>query len=320
MSNNNQSESLVSPVKTVVMTVQNLNETRLFFEKGIGLKCIAEKETNVEEIGKIWGVEQGSFRVARFVRDDKNDFGCVDLVENREAIKSIRKRNRPFDYGIFTLNFRTNNLDKAIEILTGLGAKTVSKPMTYNVGKPLHEVMFDLPSGERLTILQLGEANEDLPVFSEPVATFGLISPSMKDSLRFYRDALQMNLAMTFQHSGSPFDELLGISSEMSMDFAALTSGNNWMGKVELLELKVANQTPENTSEKADFFHTGYSFLTFLTKDIEQVKVSCQKNGGEIIIEPIEVNRPFHENKRAMIVRSPGGEYLEIIEDNFSNN
>ncbi|MBX7170451.1 MAG: VOC family protein [Pyrinomonadaceae bacterium] len=320
MSNNNQSESLISPVKTVVMTVQNLNETRLFFEKGIGLKCIAEKETNVEEIGRIWGVEKGNFRVARFVRTDEKDFGCVDLVENNQAEKSIRNGNRPFDYGIFTLNFRTNNLEKAITILTELGAKTVSKPMTYNVGKPLHEVMFELPSGERLTILQLGEANEDLPVFSEPVATFGLISPSMKNSLRFYQDAFGMNLAMTFQHTGSPFNELLGISDEMSMGFAALNSGNNWMGKVELLELKITNQTPENTSEKADFFHRGYSFLTFLTKDIEQVKESCLENGAEIIVEPIEFNRPFHENKRAMVVRSPGGEYLEIIEGIFSNN
>lgn len=320
MSNVNHNESLVSPIKTVVMTVQNLDETRRFFEKGIGLKCIGERDASVKEIGKIWGLEQGNFRVARFVRNDENEFGCVDLVENREANKSIRSIDRPFDYGIFTLNFRTNNLDKAIEILTELGAKPVSKPLTYNVGKPLHEVMFELPSGERLTILQIGEANEDLPVFSEPVATFGLISPSMKDSLRFYRDALQMNLAMNFQHSGSPFDELLGISSEMSMDFAALTSDNNWMGKVELLQFEVANKTPENTSEKSDFIYTGYTFLTFLTEDIVSVRDACEGVGAEIIVEPIEANRPFHEKRRAMIVRSLTGEYLEIIEEDFSNN
>lgn len=313
-------KSLVSPIKTVVMTVQNLDESRRIFEKGLGLKCVGEAETTVEEIGKFWGVEKGEFRVARFARDGAGDFGCLDLVQNLEAKNSVRASNHPFDFGIFTLNFRTNNLERSIEILTRLGAETVSKPMTYNVGKPLHEVMFNLPSGERLTVLQLGDANDDLPVFSEPVATFGVITPSLSDSLKFYRDALEMDLAITFQHSGAPFDELLGIQDEMSMDFATLTARNNWMGKVELLQLEVANQTPENTNEKADFFHTGYTFLTFLTENILQVRENCERHGAKIIVEPFEVSRPFHEGKKAMIVRSLGGEYLETIEEDFSNN
>lgn len=320
MLNNKQSKSLVSPVKTVIMVVQNLSEIRSYFEKGIGLKCIGEKETNTNQTGKIWGIEKGNFRVARFARNNEKDFGCIDLIENKKADKSIRFAARPFDYGIFTLNFRTNHLEKAIIILTELGAKTVSNPLTYNVGKPLHEVIFDLPNGVRLTVLQLGETNDELPVFTEPVATFGLITPSMEDSLRFYHDAFQMNLAMTFQNSGAPFNKLLGIKDEMSMEFAALTSGNNWMGKVELLELNVAKQTPKPTLERADFFHTGYSLLTFLTKDIEQIKKSCIEFGAEIIVEPIQVDRPFHENKRVMVVRSLTGEYLEIIEEDFSDN
>lgn len=315
-----QNKNLVSPIKSVVLTVQSLDKVRRIFEDGIGLKCVGETETGFQEIGEIWGVAKGNFRVVRFARNDERDFGCLDLVENVEAKNSIRSPNRPFDYGIFTLNFRTNNLEKAIEILTRLGAKPVSKPMIYNVGKPMHEVMFNLPGGNRLTVLQLGDANYDLPVFSEPVATFGMITPSMNDSVKFYRDALGMNLAITFQHSGAPFDELLGIRDEMSMDFATLTARDNWMGKVELLQLEVANQTPENTSEKADFWHTGYTFLTVLTEDIFQVKNACQQAGAKIIVEPFEVNRPFHEKSKAMIVRSLGGEYLEIIGEDFSYN
>ena len=85
-------------------------------------------------------------------------------------------------------------------------------------------------------------------------------------------------------------------------------------GSVELLELEVANETPKNTNELADLSHTGYTFVTFLAENLDAVSQSCQNIGVEIIVEPKVFNRPFHEGKRAMMVRSIGGEYLEIIE------
>ena len=98
------------------------------------------------------------------------------------------------------------------------------------------------------------------------------------------------------------------------MDFATLTADGNWTGKVELLELETG-ETAQNTNEFADLSHTGYTFITFLADNLDAVAESCKKLGAEIIVKPKEFNRPFHENKRAMIVRSLSGEYLEIIEN-----
>jgi hypothetical protein len=52
-----------------------------------------------------------------------------------------------------------------------------------------------------------------------------------------------------------------------------------------------------------------------LAKDLDPVAESCQTIGAEIIIKPKPFKRPFHQEKRAMIVRSLSGEYLEIIEE-----
>ena len=98
------------------------------------------------------------------------------------------------------------------------------------------------------------------------------------------------------------------------LDFATLTADGNWTGKVELIELEVADETPINTNELTDLLHTGYTFVTFLTKDIFAVAENCKNIGAKIIVEPKKFNRPFHIGKRAKIVRSRGGEYLEIIE------
>ena len=305
-------KALVSTIKTVVMVVNNLAESHRIFEDGLGLTCVGETETSTIEIGELWGIESGNFRVARFARHGE-DFGCLDLVENVDANKRIRDENRSFDYGIMTLNFRTNDIVKAIEKLTEFRAAAVSEILEYNAGKPMKELMLKTSSGERLTILQIGEGDKNLPVFNESIATVGMVVPKMSDAKSFYENSLGLQTAIAFQAKGSPFDSLLGVDKLDKLDFATLTSLGNWTGKVELLELEVG-VSPINTNEFADLSHTGYTFVTFLAENLDLVRESCQKIGTQIIVEPKVFDRPFHEGKRAMIVCSPGGEYLEIIE------
>ena len=175
---------LVSTIKTVVQVVKNLDESRKIYELGFGLKCIGEAETSVNEIGELWGIEKGNFRIARFEREGE-EFGCVDLVENLDANLPMRDHTRAFDFGIMTLNYRTNNIEKAVPMLEKVGCKKVSEILEYNVGKPMRELMLNTPTGERLTIIEVGGVNDDLPVFNEAIATVGLVVPSMSDAKLF---------------------------------------------------------------------------------------------------------------------------------------
>lgn len=305
-------KSLISTIKTVIQVVKNLDESRRIYEEGLGLKCVGEMETSANELSELWGISEGNFRIARFAREGVG-FGCVDLVENKNAVAPIRDENRAFDYGIMTFNYRTNNIEKAVPMLEKVGCKAVSEILNYNVGKPMRELMMNTPSGERLTIIEVGGVNDELPVFNEAIATVGLVVPKMSDAKSCYENGLGLQTAIAFQAAGSPFDSLLGVKRLDKLDFATLTANGNWTGKVELLELETG-ETPINTNELADFNHTGYSFITFLADDLDAVAMSCRKIGAEIIVEPKQFKRPFHEGKRAMIVRALGGEYLEIIE------
>jgi hypothetical protein len=176
----------------------------------------------------------------------------------------------------------------------------------------MRELMMNTPTGERLTIIEVGGVN-DLPVFNEAIATVGLVVTSMKDAKSFYESGLSLQTAIAFQAAGSPFDSLLGVTKLEKLDFATLTSEGNWTGKIELLEL-VTGETPINTNELSDFSHTGYSFVTFLAENLDAVAESCKAIGAKIIVDAKEFMRPFHEGKRAMIVRALSGEYLEIIQ------
>ena len=312
-----EKKALVSPIKTVVQIVSDLERSREIYEKGLRLKCIAESHSTTEDVGSIWGVGKADFRVVRMAREGE-DFGCVDLVENPDAVDKMRDSRRAFDYGIMTLNFRTNDIDAAVEKLVSCGATPVSEILEYNVGKPMRELMMITPTGERLTIIEVGGRNLELPVFNEAIATAGMVVPSMDSAKRFYTDGFGLTTSITFQAAGSPFDSLLGVDQLDALDFATLTSDGIWTGKVELLELTVPSTSSVNTNELADLSHTGYTFVTFLANDLDAVAESCRASGGEIIVEPAVVNRPFHEGNRAMIVRSPGGEYIEVIEEHWS--
>jgi catechol 2,3-dioxygenase-like lactoylglutathione lyase family enzyme len=311
-----EKKALVSPIKTVVQVVSNLDRSREIYEKGLGLKCIAESRYTTEDVGSIWGVGEIDFRIARMAHEGE-DFGCVDLVENPHAVEKMRDPHRAFDYGIMTLNFRTNDIDAAVERLTTHGAEPVSDILSYNVGKPMRELMMITPTGERLTIIEVGGKNPELPVFNEAIATAGMVVPAMTDAKRFYADGLGLTTSIEFQAAGAPFDALLGVDQLDALDFATLTSDGIWTGKVELLELAVSDKQPVNTSELADLAHTGYAFVTFLADDLDEVGASATTAGGEIIVEPAVCARPFYEGRRAMIMRSPGGEYIELIEEDW---
>jgi hypothetical protein len=304
--------SLVSAIKTVVNVVKSINKSRKIYENCLDLHCIGETEVSFDEVGELWGSEKKTFRIARFTREGE-DFGCIDLIENLNANEPVREKNRPFDYGIMTLNFRTNDIEKAVPILKKARCKPVSEVLEYNVGKPMRELMFICPTGERLTIIEVDGIKAKLPVFNEAIATVGLVVRKMYNAKLFYENGLGLNTAITFQASGSPFDSLLGVKKLDKLDFATLTSEGNWTGKVELLELETG-ETPINANELADMSHKGYTFLTFMTQNINDVVESCKKTGAKIIVEPKVFNRPFHLGKKAMIVRSLSGEYLEIIE------
>ncbi len=304
---------IVRPIRTVVQIAHDLELATDIFTNGIGFEIVGETVAKTEDVGELWGIRDAGFRVRRLARAG-TEFGAVDLVESPRAASPMRDPKRAYDRGLFSLNFRTGDLDGAMVRLAALGATAISDPVGYDVGKPMREVLMDIGDGTRITLIQVGDTDVSAPLFGEPVATYGLIVPSVQSSLGFYRDALGLEVAIAFSHTGPPFDTALGIEGDLAMEFATLTAGGEWMAKLELLELNVSGTAPENRSELADFEHCGYAFLTWLTNEIGATRKICVAAGADVIVEPKRFTRPFHEGSRAMIIRAPGGEYLEFIE------
>jgi catechol 2,3-dioxygenase-like lactoylglutathione lyase family enzyme len=310
--------SLVSPVRSVVIAVRDLAATQTFYEQGIGLQCVDVTDVVAADTRQLWGLDERLMRAALLAKLGE-PVGMIELIEwEGVTLEPIRDQRRPWDYGLLSLNFRAGEMEQAIARLSSLGATLVSAPQTYAVaeGRIVHEVMIHSPSGERHTILQIGDANDQAthPI-ADAVATVGMIVPSLAEARAFYSDVLGMSVGLELDGTGEPFSTLLGSSPGTRLQLLLLTSDGNWVGKFEPIQLTLPGEDiqPRDLSERANGRFTGYWMVSLLTRDMATLAARCREAGVPILGGPMPVDRPFVGRTQSMVIRAPGGVLLEII-------
>jgi catechol 2,3-dioxygenase-like lactoylglutathione lyase family enzyme len=298
---------LISPVQSIVIRVAEVTAARSFYETTLGLTCVGETDDIATEARALWEMTTGTLRVARLAKPGE-PFGMIDLVE-WSAGRHEPARQQTFASGIFTLNFRVGDFDRAVAQLIPAGAALISEPLEYEAGQRIREAMVTTPVGERATILQVGPATATPQPLGEAVATVGSIVSSLEETIRFYRDALGLHLALTIDQQGEPFSSLLGAPPETRLQFALLTSGAGWVGKFEFMQLTLPQAEP--TRAHNDGRHTGYWMMSVQTENLTILHQRAEAAGAQILRAPMTVDRPFVGRTRAMILRAPGGERLE---------
>jgi catechol 2,3-dioxygenase-like lactoylglutathione lyase family enzyme len=300
----------ISPVNSIVIRVPELAAARSFYETTLGLTCVGEANDVAAETRALWGMNAGAIRAVRLAKPGE-PFGMIDLVE-WSAGANDSARQQTFASGIFTLNFRVGDFDRAVAQLRPAGAEPISEPLEYEAGNRIREAMVTTPVGERATILQVGDAITMPHPLGEAVATVGSIVPDIQRTIEFYRDALGLKLALTIDQQGEPFSSLLGAPPETRLQFALLTSGAGWVGKFEFMQLTLPQAY--DTTARNDGPHTGYWMMSVLTDEIHELRQVAEQAGAQVVAAPMNVERPFVGQAQAMILRAPGGERLECLQ------
>lgn len=305
-----------SPARSVLIRVRSLEESKRLYTEGFGLSCIGE----TSEIGggarEFWGLEGGKVRCARLAGSG-DPYGMIDLVEwSGGSGESVRVPGRIFDFGLLTINWKVGEMGRALERLSGFGAKPVSATKSYEAGgKRIDETMVDLPTGERCTLLQVGDPVETRNPLGEAAATVGTVVESVDSSLPFYRDVLGLRVAVTIDHRGEPFASLLGAPPETHLKMALLAGVDTWTGKLELLQfgLPDGDARPADVNPRADGSHHGYWMVSVSTSDPAAFRDAAAGAGARILRGPVEIDRPFAGRTVGMIVAAPGGESFEVL-------
>jgi len=307
---------LISAIKSALIRVPDLASARPFYQGVLGLHVLQETDFLSDKMRRLWGLPDRQLRCLRLGKPGEN-FGMLDLIEcTGQTAEPIRQPERPWDYGWFTLNLKTSHLDRALTEVNRLGIAIVTPPHEYEAGgQAIRKAMIKLPTGERCTLLQFGPGNERAPLFGEPLATMGVVVPSLAEALAFYRDALGLAVTVTTDHTGAPFATLLGLPPETRVQTAVLTSNSHWTGKYELLELTLppGAPAPEDTNIRADGQRLGFWMMSVMTPDLDALQAAFRYAGVSVLRGPATVDRPCFGRVKALIVRAPGGELLECM-------
>jgi catechol 2,3-dioxygenase-like lactoylglutathione lyase family enzyme len=310
----NNTGSLGGPARSVLVRVSDLDVAGDFYANGLGLSRVGEAEAITDSARELWRMPDGNLRCARFAKPG-DPFGMIELIEwAGGSDETIRDPRAAFDYGWLSLNHKTSEMARGLAHLAKYGATAVSDAKHYEAGgKQIAETMVDLATGERCTILQVGEALDRPHPFGESVATVGVVVESVEASLPFYRDALGLNVVLTIDHKGEPFSTLVGAPPDTHLKMALLASSETWTGKLELLQftLPEGSAVVRDANPRADGRHNGYWMVGITTPDLDAFAAAATAAGASIVRGPMAVDRPFVGATRAMIVRAPGGECFE---------
>ena len=308
---------LGGPARSVLIRVDDLDAAKNFYQNGLGLSCTAEAETISDELRRTWQLGEGEVRMARLANPG-DEFGAVDLIEWAGGSgETIRDPKAPFDYGWLTLNWLTGDMPGALALLAEFGAQPISATKSYEAGgRTILEAMMDLPTGERCTLLQVGEAVAATHPFGKGVATVGAVVESVEKSLPFYRDVLGLRVAVTIDHIGEPFSSLVGAPPETHLKMNLLAGADTWTGKLEILEFTLPESfNPRGDANPlADGSRTGYWMVSVSTPDIAAFCQAAAQAGAKVLSDANEVDRPFIGKTRVAIVAAPGGELFEVYE------
>jgi catechol 2,3-dioxygenase-like lactoylglutathione lyase family enzyme len=305
-----ETKALISAVRSVVVRVRSVAESRPFYEQGLGLTCTGVEECAAAAVG----LSGGTARVAQFAQAGE-PYGMIELVEwSAGTGEPIRDPHRPLDFGWFTNNLLTHDMQRALPQITQFGARAVSEPKSYLATRRITETMIDTPTGERCTLIQAGDATDAPHPFGQALATMGVIVPDYDAALAFYRDALGLAVAFAMEHTGAPFDALVGAPAGTRLRMALLTSDGNWTGKYEILEMTPpAGHAPaRDASPRADGARNGYWLVSAYATDLDAVRANV--GSAALARGPVDIERPGTGRVRLMVVRAPGGELLELIE------
>lgn len=314
---NTLEKPLISTIRSVIVRTANPGAARSFYEDALGLECTGETEAISSSMRALWGLRSGDVRLTRFAKPGE-DTGMIELVEWSEGTsETIRDPLRPCDYGLFSLNHLTADMDRAVPHLQRFGVKFISPPQSYDVGRPIREVMCNTTTGERCTILQVGEADKRTSqLFGKPVATVGMTVAHIADALAFYRDGMKLSVAITMDQIGDPFATMLGAPADTRLQMLLMTSGHHWTGKFEFLRLTPPDGTVtiNSTQDRFDGRYTGYWMFSVNTHNLEAVIKACEFYRLEIVRGPLLVDRPFEGTAMGIVIRVPGGCLMECLE------
>ena len=118
-------------IARILISVRDLSESVEFYRDILQMSVVADNPVGPEAIGQLWSLPQGTTGRAVCLKNDEQTT-LLELIEFKpHSGKFIRTGANIHDYGLFTIAFRTKNVDAAYNHFKQSGYQFSCPPITY---------------------------------------------------------------------------------------------------------------------------------------------------------------------------------------------
>ena len=318
-----------SPLSVAVVGVADMNASLHFYRDLIGLTAHDQTTWSGPDFETLWHLPEGSSAEAVFCELPGWPVGRVLLLDfDAQDKETIRNDGTSRAYGLFNLNFYTDDIHADATKFKGEGYEFWSDPTHYEMsgsqGAPT-EVIFNGPDGIAINLVELTgddpntrvgqmrayvQEHGRTPTGYTPVVTTSHVARDLDKAVAFYEKVMK---------SGVLIDEVLGNPAQnnfLSLPEDAKThvkfmQGNHMFGKIALS--RPVNYECDDLIPKAHAPNTGYLAQMFEVADLDYCQQACRDLKAEDYAPRNTYDIPGLGAVDAFTVRNPGSGALQVI-------
>ena len=318
-----------SPLNTVIISVENMQDSLKFYTDLVGLSKSNKISWSGANFETLWNLPKGSEADAYFCELENCSVGRVLLLDFKNITKKrIRPDNTPRAYGLFNLNFYTDDIRKEIKKFIDNGYRAWSEPtfykMTGSQGSPT-EVVFDGPDGVAINLVELSDDNPNTKVGQmkiytrkngrtstglTPVVTSAHTSRDINKSVEFYQKVLKSDVLIDEILSSPAQNKFLNLPED-AKTAVKFIQGNHMFGKIALsqpLNYECHDMVPDAVAP-----NIGYIAQLFEVNDLDYAENKINELKCIIYAERRTMFFPGFAEVDVISTRNPGSGAIQII-------
>ncbi|MFL2769513.1 MAG: VOC family protein [Rhodospirillaceae bacterium] len=318
-----------SPLSVAVISVANMNKSIHFYRDLIGLTTHEKVTWSGHDFEELWNLPEGTSAEAVFCELTGCPVGRILLLDFSAKDKQVIRSDETYRaYGLFNLNFYTDDIHGDSEKLKGKGFKFWSEPTHYKMsgtqGAPT-EVIFNGPDGVAINLVELtgndpktrvGQMHAYVkehgrtPTGFTPVVTTSHVAHDLDKAVAFYETILKSGVLIDEILGGPEQNNFLGLPKN-AKTAVKFMQGNHMFGKIALS--CPINYDCEDLVQYAHAPNIGYLAQMFEVTDLDYCVEGCNELGAEEYAPRGQHVVPGLGLIDTFTVRNPGSGALQII-------
>lgn len=302
-------------IDRIKISVSELDASVAFFRDTLEMTMVDEMALDARSMSRLWDLPDGMTARAAYLKNDEQST-MLELIQfSPTASTVIRSGARVYDYGLFDVAFRANDIDAVYEAFKAEGYQFISAPMVYTadwVNVTVKEVIMIGPN--EMPIAFIERMTEPKPKFD---GRFG----SMPDSAQFvedadaaaafYTDVLGFKKVFDQDLPDGLIDGILGLPEGTRSRMTFLVQPEAKSPVVELIQTSAPGK---NLSGVTCPPHIGLFGWALEVDDLETTLTGVKAAGYAMVCPPLEMSVGGHGGINTATIKGPNGIYLELFE------